>query len=272
MSEKPVNRMAAVPQGRHKRGKGPPIGSVTVANKNIPDSGFSDDDGSADPRLSAALTAWAEDRAAVGPVLEALKGARLLVPVVAILGETEEDENGLRREKTSEMAVPTLKAGSRTALPAFTSTESLARWDPAARPVAVPLHQALQAAVHEKADTIVLDLSGPVPFELTGPALLALAEGRTTTDPLADPAVTAAVRAAVAAEPAVLRAYLGAGQADGTLALVLDPSAPPAEAARAVAQRMAADDTLRARLVRGLDLAVLPAGATPPGEPFYVRS
>ncbi|MEU1591603.1 SseB family protein [Streptomyces sp. NPDC005708] len=243
-----------------------------MANKNIPDSGFSDDDGSADPRLSAALTAWAEDRTAVGPVLEALKGARLLVPVVAILGETEEDENGLRREKTSEMAVPTLKAGSRTALPAFTSTESLARWDPAARPVAVPLHQALQAAVHEKADTIVLDLSGPVPFELTGPALLALAEGRTTTDPLADPAVTAAVRAAVAAEPAVLRAYLGAGQADGTLALVLDPSVPPAEAARAVAQRMAADDTLRARLVRGLDLAVLPAGATPPGEPLFVRS
>ncbi|GHK03165.1 hypothetical protein SY2F82_49620 [Streptomyces sp. Y2F8-2] len=245
---------------------------MTVANKNIPDSGFSDDDGSADPRLSAALAAWAEDRTAVGPVLEALKGARLLVPVVAILGEVEEDEKGLRREKTSEMAVPTLKAGGRTALPAFTSTDALARWDPAARPVAVPLHQALQAAAHEKADTIVLDLSGPVPFELTGPTLLALAEGRTTTDPLADPAVTGAVRAAVAAEPAVRRAYLGPGKADGILALVLDPAASPGEAARAVAERMAADDTLRARLVRGLDLAVLPAGATPPGEPLFVRS
>ncbi|MEU0457425.1 SseB family protein, partial [Streptomyces sp. NPDC006129] len=31
------------------------------------------------------------------------------------------------------------------------------------------------------------------------------------------------------------------------------------------------DETLRARLVRGLDLALLPAGATPPGEPLYVR-
>ncbi|RRR78851.1 SseB family protein [Streptomyces sp. RP5T] len=144
----------------------------------MPDPGFSDDDGSADPRLSAALAAWAEDGAAVGPVLEALKGARLLVPVVAVLGEVEEDENGLRREKTSDMAVPTLKAGSRTALPAFTSTDSLARWDPKARPVAVPLRQALQAAAHEKADTVVLDLAGPVPFELTGPALLALAVGR----------------------------------------------------------------------------------------------
>lgn len=226
--------------GPHKASSIPPIGSVTVANKNIPDPGFSDDDGSADPRLSAALAGWAADRTAVGPVLEALKDARLLVPVVAVLGEVEEDENGLRREKTSDMAVPTLKAGPRTALPAFTSTDSLARWDPAARPVAVPLHQALQAAAHEKADTVVLDLAGPVTFELTGPALLALAEGRTTADPLADPAVLAAVREAVAAEPAVLRAHLGPGQADGTLALVLDPAAPPAEAARAVAERIAA--------------------------------
>ncbi|MFG3103858.1 SseB family protein [Streptomyces sp. NPDC048182] len=242
-----------------------------MANKNIPDSGYSDDDGSADPRLGAALAAWDADRTALAPVLEALKDARLLVPVVAVLGEVEEDENGLRREKSSDMAVPTLKAGGRVALPAFTSTAALARWDPAARPVAVPLRQALEAAAHEKADTLVLDLAGPVPFELTGPALLALAEGRTSTDPLADPAVTAAVRAAVAAEPAVLRAHLGPGQADGTLALVLAPSAPPAEAARAVAERLAADETLRARLVRGLDLALLPAEATPPGEPLFVR-
>ncbi|MFB7163357.1 SseB family protein [Streptomyces sp. NPDC056242] len=243
-----------------------------MANKNIPDPGFSGDDGSADPRLSAALAAWAADRTAHGPVLAALKEARLLVPVVAVLGEVEEDENGLRREKTSDMAVPTLKAGDRKALPAFTSTAALALWDPEARPVAVPLHQALQAAAHEQADTVVIDLAGPVAYELSGAALRAANEGRTTADPLADPAVTEAIRAAVAAEPGVLRAHLGPGSADGILALVLDPSAAPAETARAVAGRIAADETLRARLVRGLDLALLPAGTTPPGEPFYVRA
>ncbi|MFJ8822028.1 SseB family protein [Streptomyces sp. NPDC102467] len=242
-----------------------------MANKNIPDPGFSDDDGTADPRLADALAAWSQERTAHGPVLAALKDARLLVPVVAVLGEVEEDENGLRREKTSDMAVPTLKAGNRTALPAFTSTRSLALWDPEARPVAVPLHQALQAAAHEKADTVVLDLAGPVPYEITGAALYALAEGRSNADPLADPAVTGAVRAAVAAEPAVRRAHLGPGAADGVLALVIEPGADPATTAQAVARRIAADETLRARLVRGLDLALLPAGATPPGEPFYVR-
>jgi hypothetical protein len=244
-----------------------------VALKNIPDPGFSDDDGTADPALQAALAAWSEDRTAEQPVLEALRGARLLVPVVAVLGEAEEDaETGLRREKTSDMAVPTLTAGSRRALPAFTSIASLARWDPAARPVAVPLHQALQAAAHEKADTLVLDLAGPVPYQLSGPALLALAEGRTSTDPLADPAVTEALRAALAAEPAVLRAHLGPGRgSDGTLALLLAADTAPAEAGRRVAQALAADDVLRARLVRGLDLALLPAGAAAPGEPFYVK-
>ncbi|WP_406306008.1 SseB family protein [Streptomyces sp. NBC_00885] len=242
-----------------------------MALKNIPDPGFSDDDGTADPRLTAALAAWSADRTAEGSVLEALKGARLLVPVVAVLGEVEEDENGLRREKTSDMAVPTLTAGDRRALPAFTSIASLARWDPEARPVAVPLHQALQAAAHEKADTLVLDLAGPVTYQLTGRALLALAEGRTSTDPLHDPAVTTAVRDAVAAEPGVLRAHLGPGGADGTLALVLAADADPARSARRVAEALAADDVLRARLVRGLDLALLPAEASLPGEPLFVR-
>ncbi|MFD5058423.1 SseB family protein [Streptomyces sp. NPDC058394] len=242
-----------------------------MAQKNIPDSGYSDDDGTADPALTAALAAWAEDRTAIGPVLEALKGARLLVPVVAVLGEVEEDEAGLRREKTSDMAVPTLQAGDRRALPAFTSTASLARWDPQARPVAVPLHQAVQAAAHEKADTVVLDLAGPVAFELTGSALLALAEGRTSADPLDDPAVTSAVREAVAAEPAVIRAHLVPGRAGGTLALVLAPDASPADAARRVAESLAADEVLRARLVRGLDLALLPADAITPGEPLFAR-
>ncbi|MFC9583248.1 SseB family protein [Streptomyces yangpuensis] len=246
-----------------------------MANKNIPDPGFSDDDGSADPELTAALAAWAEDRNQEPRVLAALKGARLLVPVVAVLGEVETDpETGLKREKTSDMAVPTLRAGDRRALPAFTSIASLALWDPAARPVAVPLHQALAAAAHEKADTVVLDLAGPVAYQLTGPALLALAEGRTDTDPLADPAVREAVRAAVSGEPAVLRAHLGPGgaDADGILAIVLAADAQAPAAARRVAEALAADTTLRARLVRGLNLALLPADApVPPGEPLFTR-
>ncbi|MBD3010287.1 SseB family protein [Streptomyces sp. 5-10] len=292
-----------------------------MALKNIPDPGFSGDDGSADPRLTAALAAWADDRSAEPEVLAALADARLLVPVVAILGEAEVVESkpreasveggggrragglreasveggggrragglreasveggggrragGLRRDKTSDMAVPTLQApDGRRALPAFTSLETLARWRPDARPVAVPLRQALEATAHEKADTLVLDLAGPVPYQLTGPALLALAEGRTSADPLADPAVTEAVRTVLDAEPEVLRAHLApAADADGMLALALTPGASARETAHRVAGALAADEVLRARLVRGLTLALLPPDANVPGEPLFSR-
>ncbi|OPF80014.1 hypothetical protein VT50_0214905 [Streptomyces antioxidans] len=253
-----------------------------MALKNIPDPGFSGDDGSADPRLTAALAAWADDRSAEPEVLAALADARLLVPVVAILGEAEvvesasrgaSAEGGLRREKSSDMAVPTLQApDGRRALPAFTSLETLARWRPDARPVAVPLRQALEATAHEKADTLVLDLAGPVPYQLTGPALLALAEGRTSADPLADPAVAEAVRTVLAAEPEVRRAHLApAADADGMLALALAPGAPARETAHRVAGALAADEVLRARLVRGLTLALLPPDAQVPGEPLFSR-
>ncbi|MCC3769567.1 SseB family protein [Streptomyces sp. UNOC14_S4] len=244
-----------------------------MALKNIPDPGFADDNGSADPELAAALAAWAADPAAEPRVLAALRGARLLVPVVAVLGEVETGPDGLKREKTSDMAVPTFQApDGRKALPAFTSVETLARWRADARPVAVPLHQALQAAAHERADTIVFDIAGPVPYPLTGPALLALAEGRESADPLADPAVTDALRAVLDAEPGVRRAHLVAStEADGTLALEPAAGTAPGEVAQRIAGALAADEVLRARLVRGLDLALLPPGAEVPGEPLFSR-
>jgi hypothetical protein len=247
-----------------------------VALKNIPDPGFSDDDGSADPALAAALAAYADGHgpAARAAVAAALHGARLLVPVVAVLGEAETGPDGLRREKSSDMAVPVIEApDGRRALPAFSSLDALARWRADARPVAVPLHQALQALAHERADTLLIDLAGPVPYELAGADLRAAALGPAGRDPLADPAVREALRAALAAQPGVVRAHLGPGQqgADGTLGLVLAPDADVAATGRAVAAALAADEALRAALVQGLDLALLPPDATVPGEPLYAR-
>jgi hypothetical protein len=285
-----------------------------VSGRNIPDPGFAADDGTAEPRLAAALAAYADDPGADGAqagVLAALPGARLLVPVVAVPGETETGldspaarsasveggggrradgtaarsasveggggrrAGGLRSEKTSEMAVPTIQApDGRRALPAFTSVESLARWRADARPVAVPLHQALQAVAHEQADTLLIDMAGPVTYALAGPALHALASGRDRLDPLTDPAVAEAVRNVVAAEPRVLRAHLVPSQGkktDGMVGIVVDSTEELGAVARRVATALAADEALRARLVRGLDLALLHADVRVPGEPLFNR-
>ncbi|BBA96129.1 hypothetical protein RVR_1291 [Actinacidiphila reveromycinica] len=245
-----------------------------MALKNIPDPGFAQDDGSADAGLAEALAAYAAGRAADADVVAALHGARLLVPVVAVLGEAETGPDGLTREKSSDMAVPTIQApDGRRALPAFTGVASLARWRADARPVAVPLHQALQALAHERADTLLIDMAGPVTYELTGAALRAAAAGPDRTDPLADPAVRSALRAAVAAEPGISRAHLtpGGPGSDGTLSLVLAEDTDVSAAANRVAGALAADETLRAALLQGLDLALLPPTASPPGEPLFAR-
>jgi hypothetical protein len=247
--------------------------------KNIPRPAFAGDDGTADPGLSRALADAARDPAAEPRLLAALARARLLVPVVAVLGEdgtTEADATGpdgapLKREKSSEMAVLSLAVPSgRRALPVFTATETLARWRPDARPVPVTAAQALRAAHQENADTLVVDVAGPVTYELTGAALRALAAGG--GNPATGPAVAAALRALLGAEPAVTAAHLvPGGGTDATLALLLDPAAEPGPVVTRLARSLAADERLRAHLIRGLDLAVVPAGTRLPGEPTYRR-
>ncbi|MEU8223872.1 SseB family protein [Kribbella sp. NPDC048915] len=120
-------------------------------------TGFDNDDGSADPALTAALAAGDH-----GAVLAALTRARLLVPVVAMLGEVEYGEDGLAHDKTSDMAVALLRGqDGRNALLAFTGTESLARWSPEARPMPAQAQLVATAAIQEGAAAIVVDIAGP---------------------------------------------------------------------------------------------------------------
>src|SRR5690349_10021795 len=150
-----------------------------VERKNIPNPGFADDDGTADPRLVRALDAWAQDPSQEPELLDALTPSRLMVPIVALLGEVETDANGLKHEKTSDMAVPVIEAADgRRALPAFTSLETMARWRADARPAPVAAPQAAMVAFSEQADTLLIDPAGPVTYQLTGARLRALAENR----------------------------------------------------------------------------------------------
>jgi hypothetical protein len=131
-------------------------------------SEFPDDEGGDDPRLRSALTAYAaahdpqERRALLPACLEALQGARLLVPVVAVLGEVEVGDDGLARDKSSDMAAVLLTGrDGRTALLSFTHTASMQAWDPEARPVPVRAQLAAQAAMQEGAAALLVDVAGP---------------------------------------------------------------------------------------------------------------
>jgi hypothetical protein len=249
-----------------------------VQRKNIPDPGFAGDDGSADPLLAAALARHAADPSPESErdLLALLATARLMVPIVAILGEVETDADGLKHDKSSDMAVPTIDSpDGRKGLPAFTSLDAMARWRADARPAPVPARQAVQAAWSERADALLIDLAGPAFYELSGAAMRAVAEGRAMVEPLRDPDVAEAVRALLARHPAVLRAHLlPSAETDAMLALVPDPavdSAALGAAMQRVAEELGADELLRIRLDRGLDLAVVPASPAEPADPLYTR-
>ncbi|MEV4094968.1 SseB family protein [Streptosporangium saharense] len=143
---------------------------------SIPQPLVPGDDGSADAAVSSALAAFSAGTADAGTVMAALGGARLLVPVVALLTESEVGEHGLRQEKESEMALPKLVGkDGRQAVLAFTGTGPLKLWRPDARPIQATTPQVCQAAVHEDAAAVVVDVAGPVPFVIEGAVLQAFA-------------------------------------------------------------------------------------------------
>ena len=147
----------------------------------IPDPGFAGDDGQATPEVTAALAAYDADPDALhDETLSVLQHARLLVPVVAVLGDVEYDEAGLSHDKTSDMATVLMTGrDGRKALLAFTSTASLRRWDSEARPVPVPASRAAEAAVQDDAAALLVDVAGPVMFVVESDDLRELAQGHT---------------------------------------------------------------------------------------------
>jgi len=149
--------------------------------RKIPDPGFPGDTGGADPTLRAALASYAAapgDLARQLAVFAAVQRARLLVPVVAVLGDVEVDDAGLAHDKTSDMAAVLMqRPDGRKALLAFTSTAALTGWNPEGRPVPVPVATAALSAVQESADALLVDVSGPVRFVVEGEDLASLARG-----------------------------------------------------------------------------------------------
>jgi SseB protein N-terminal domain len=227
-----------------------------VAGRTLAGPRFGGDDGSAGPRVSAALADYAGGRASEHAVLAALGSARLLVPVVAL---PVAEDTAPRREKSSEMAVPTvIGADGRAALPAFTCAATLARWRPEARPVPVPAAEVWRSGATD-ASAVVIDIAGPVPFAVDGARLAALAQGRPAPLPHEDPDVLALAHEALAAEPAVAGCRLLPGTGGTDLTLFLVPVPGCTQAALAVAAQRAAERLMAGaggRVQRGIQVAV----------------
>lgn len=229
-------------------GQGSDSAGVPWAGRTLTGTGFEGDSGEADPALAAALGDRSDEEALVAAVAT----ARLVVPVVAVPGESA-DVDGRTADATSDMAAVTLNApDGQRALPAFTSMAALQAWDACARPVPVTAQRAAQAAVQERCDVIVLDVGAARPYVLRPSMVWALAMARPWVPAHEDPQVAAALDAAVGAEPDAT-AYRTSSTAQGALQVTLElrPGLDRDELRTSVTrigERLAADGEVRARI------------------------
>ncbi len=213
------------------------------------------DDGSADPGLLDALLRFRAGRGSQVEVVDAFRPARVLVPLIAEKGAEGVAPSGLAVDKTQELSLVTVAApDGRRVLPVFSSVESMARWDAAARPIPVEAVRAALAASSEETDLIVLDPKSETEFVLRRPAVWAIAQGQQWEPSFLSPEVFQALQRSVAHELAVIDVSVAPGDPDArmrgpelivTLELVdgLERDTLDAVLAR-LAQRWAADDRI----------------------------
>jgi hypothetical protein len=230
------------------------------AGRTLTPQAFAADDGGADAALARALAAGDLEQVAA-----ALLTARVLVPVVAVLGDGPAPigPHGSPVDKSADMAVATLVApDGRRALPVFSSTAALADWDSTARPVPAEGPRAALSAVQDGCAALVVDPGVPRPIVVPRPALWAVAQGRRWVPPERDPEVADAVRAAVQGLKAVAGLRLAAGEGAAlTVVLAVRPGLDDAELSAlldAVRAALARAEVLAER-AESLTLTVVPA-------------
>jgi len=192
---------------------------VPWEGRHFEQNSSSDDDGSAPENLVEAIRRFRSGELADSDVLDALRESRLLIPLVAELGESGHNHEGALVDKSQELSIVTVAGpDGRTVLPAFTSVDSMRVWNPKARPVPATAGRVALAAANESTDLVVIDPTSDTEFVLRRPAVWALAQSLPWTPSFLDPEVLQAFMDAAAPEPSVRGVYLAPG--DPTARLV----------------------------------------------------
>lgn len=235
----------------HDPQHGADTAGVPWAGRTLTGTGFDGDTGAADAHLAALLS---DPGTPVVELVAAVAAARLIVPVVAVPGEVD-TSSGLAADASSDMASVTLVApDGQRALPAFTSTGALTRWDPQARPVPVTARRAALAAVEEGCEVIPVDLGadrGAAAYTLRPSMVWALATGRVWLPAHQDAELAATVATLLRDEGQVTGHRLGGSDGALELALQLTPGLSQAQVQALVArigQALSADTDARSRM------------------------
>lgn len=145
--------------------------------KDIPESIFADDDGSADARLAQALIKYSRGKAPLIDVVDALAYARVLVPVLASGDKRHMGKHGLEQDAVASTGVVAVQMpDGRAALPVFTDVDAMKAWNVDARPIPAEGPRAALAAMAEEWSTLVVN-PGMETVLIPRPAVWALGQG-----------------------------------------------------------------------------------------------
>jgi hypothetical protein len=176
---------------------------------------WSSDDGTTPAPISELL---ARPQLNLSDFMGALRDQRLLIPLVAALGEGEVGPNGLLVEKSADLAIVAVKTpDGKTAIPAFTSVAEMAAWKPEARPVPVSAPKVALACASEGHERLVINPAGRT-VVLRRPALAALAQGLPWVSPESNPKVVQLCKQAASGISEIFAVDVFSGDPENNLA------------------------------------------------------
>lgn len=209
--------MAELPE--HLRGHLTDSAGQPWQGRSFTDNRWSDDDGTAPAELARALEEFRSGAAPVSVVVEALRDTRVLIPLVAELGEAGVNDAGLTVDKHADLSIVTVRApDGRGIVPMFTSVAAMRTWDPAARPVPVGSRQAALAVVDEGSELIILDPGSETETAIRRPGVWAIARDLPYQLPWQDERVIAFANEVLQANPELASVDLVPGDLDSRLA------------------------------------------------------
>jgi hypothetical protein len=192
---------------------------VPWEGRELEENRFAGDDGSAPGEFLEAILGFRAGEFGQAAVVDALRVSRMLVPLLAQLGESEIGANGLKVDKSAELSIVTVKSpDDQDTLVVFTSVAAMQLWNPSARPVPTDAIRVCLAAASQLSTRVVVDPGSETEFVIRRPAIARIAQSLDWQPAELNPEVRTVVGESVANETQVIDFELSSADPEAKLA------------------------------------------------------
>ena len=173
--------------------------------RSFDQNAFADDDGKAPAELIEVIKKFRAGQVGAEDVVDQIRVSRLLVPLLANLGESEEGAHGHKVDKSAELSIVTVKSpDDQDSLVVFSSVESMTLWNKESRPVPTDAIRVSLAAASQMSTRVVLDPGSESEFVIRRPAIAKIAQSLPWMPPENNPEVLKVLKESIAGEELVV--------------------------------------------------------------------